>query len=580
MAASADKTSGADLVALRDGQSTRIDAPLQVKAVGLWAGKYDLVVIGYGLAGASAALEAAAHGLNVLLLDRFEGGGASQMSGGIVYAGGGTHVQKDCGVEDSTEAMADYLRREVGRLVSDETVRKFAEDSVDTLAFLERCGVNFSGPRAPRKTSHPSADYYLYFSDNATVPAYQGKLPPAERGHRTKNPALVEGAPPLPGKKPHGGFSEGADNGWYLMEAVKQTVAAQPNITVIRQARATRLIMDGEQVVGVEAAILPAHGVAAALHRSFVRLASKLTFQVLGIHRPFATIFRSIERLHGKAHRFKARAGVVIAAGGFARNRAMMEHFAAPYLKSLPIGSFGDDGAGIRLGASAGGCAAHLDRISAWRFINPPYDWTKGLIIGCTGERITNEEQYGAHLSRAIYEVSDGRAWLVVDRAIWDAALEEVNSGNLFGFQQFPVKQAQRSAKRADSIAALAAAMGVPAAPLESAVRAYSEAARSGSPDPMGKSDGCRQSFGEGPYYAINLAHELPVSPITSLTTGGLAVNEATGGVLDATGRTVAGLYAAGRSAVGIPSNNYVSGLSLADCVWSGRRAARAAAGS
>jgi 3-oxo-5alpha-steroid 4-dehydrogenase len=43
-------------------------------------------------------------------------------------------------------------------------------------------------------------------------------------------------------------------------------------------------------------------------------------------------------------------------------------------------------------------------------------------------------------------------------------------------------------------------------------------------------------------------------------------------------GQTIAGLYAAGRTAVGICSNSYVSGLSLADCVFSGRRAGEHAA--
>jgi 3-oxo-5alpha-steroid 4-dehydrogenase len=41
----------------------------------------------------------------------------------------------------------------------------------------------------------------------------------------------------------------------------------------------------------------------------------------------------------------------------------------------------------------------------------------------------------------------------------------------------------------------------------------------------------------------------------------------------------VPGLYAAGRSAVGLCSRSYVSGLSIADCVFSGRRAGRHAAG-
>ena len=579
MASDAKRTSGArDLVGMRDALSSVVDFPIDAKASGPIDAVYDMIVIGFGLAGASAALEAANRGLKVLLIDRFQGGGASQMSGGIVYAGGGTHVQKSCGVEDSPAAMAHYLRKEVGGLVSDEAVQRFCDDSVETLAFLERNGVNFSGPKAPKKTSHPIDQYYLYFSDNGTVPAYMGQHPPAERGHRTKNPAKVPGAPPLPGKKPHGGFSEGADMGWYLMAAIKQAVAGQPNITVLRQARARRLVMENGIVVGVQVDVIPDGGLGSRIHRWAERLANKLTFQIIQLHRPFASLFRSIEKLSSRTRSFRASHGVVIAAGGYIRNREMMARYAAPYLRTLPIGSFGDDGAGIRLGASAGGVGDHLDRISAWRFINPPYDWTKGVVVGASGDRLTNEEQYGAHLSRAIYEQSDGRAWLIVDDAIWNAALNEVNSGDLFEFQKFPVKQAQKGAKKADSFAELAGKIGVPAHALEASVQAYSDAARSGAPDPMGKSDGCRQPFGSGPYYAINLRHEMPISPITALSTGGLRVDEHSGAVLNEAGQAIPGLFAAGRSAIGIPSNNYVSGLSLADCTWSGRRAARAIA--
>jgi 3-oxo-5alpha-steroid 4-dehydrogenase len=62
------------------------------------------------------------------------------------------------------------------------------------------------------------------------------------------------------------------------------------------------------------------------------------------------------------------------------------------------------------------------------------------------------------------------------------------------------------------------------------------------------------------------------------MTLGGLAVNEKTGQVLGEDGSVVPGLYAAGRNAVGICSRQYVSGLSIADCVYSGLRAARHAA--
>ncbi|MNN33332.1 hypothetical protein D3C81_1470870 [compost metagenome] len=55
-------------------------------------------------------------------------------------------------------------------------------------------------------------------------------------------------------------------------------------------------------------------------------------------------------------------------------------------------------------------------------------------------------------------------------------------------------------------------------------------------------------------------------------------MDERSGAVLDEQGQPIDGLYAAGRSALGIPSHLYISGLSLADCVFSGRRAGAAVA--
>ena len=62
------------------------------------------------------------------------------------------------------------------------------------------------------------------------------------------------------------------------------------------------------------------------------------------------------------------------------------------------------------------------------------------------------------------------------------------------------------------------------------------------------------------------------MAPLPCLTLGGLRVNEETGGVLNQSNVEIPGLYAAGRTAVGICSNIYVSGLSVADCIFSGRR--------
>ncbi|MFD2399566.1 FAD-binding protein [Prauserella oleivorans] len=62
------------------------------------------------------------------------------------------------------------------------------------------------------------------------------------------------------------------------------------------------------------------------------------------------------------------------------------------------------------------------------------------------------------------------------------------------------------------------------------------------------------------------------------ITLGGLTVDESTGAVTRADGTPVPGLYAAGRTAVGVCSESYVSGLSISDCVFSGRRAGAALA--
>jgi 3-oxo-5alpha-steroid 4-dehydrogenase len=87
-----------------------------------------------------------------------------------------------------------------------------------------------------------------------------------------------------------------------------------------------------------------------------------------------------------------------------------------------------------------------------------------------------------------------------------------------------------------------------------------------------------RHDMSRGPYLALDISIGNPTFPLATLTLGGLNVDETNGQVLQASGQAISGLYAAGRTAMGLPSSRYVSGLSLADCVFSGRRAGRAVA--
>ena len=120
----------------------------------------------------------------MLVLDRFDGGGATALSGGVVYAGGGTPQQRAAGVSDSAEAMFGYLRTEVGDVVPAGTLREFCDGSAAMLAWLEGHGVPFEGSLCPDKTSYPTNRHYLYYSGSEV--SARDIAPPAPRGHRAR----------------------------------------------------------------------------------------------------------------------------------------------------------------------------------------------------------------------------------------------------------------------------------------------------------------------------------------------------------------------------------------------------------
>ena len=93
-----------------------------------WDDEVDVVVVGFGGAGACAAIEAADNGSSVMVIERFSGGGASKASGGIVYAGGTTH-QKEAGFDDTPENMFNYLKMEVKDAVKDD-IKKIEEQII------------------------------------------------------------------------------------------------------------------------------------------------------------------------------------------------------------------------------------------------------------------------------------------------------------------------------------------------------------------------------------------------------------------------------------------------------------------
>jgi len=132
--------------------------------------------------------------------------------------------------------------------------------------------------------------------------------------------------------------------------------------------------------------------------------------------------------------------------------------------------------------------------------------------------------------------------------------------------------------KSAATPEALARAIGIDAAALTATVEAYNRAARGEAADVVGKSPAEMSALEHSPLHAIDISVHSRYFPMPMLTLGGLQVDEETGAVKREDGSVIEGLYAAGRTAVGVCSNVYVSGLAYADCIFSGRRVGRSMA--
>ncbi len=346
-------TAGMQFAAAERSTVTPIGPALEVDRADeiAWSDRADVVVVSWGVAGACAAIEARSAGASVIVVERFEGGGASALSGGVVYAGGGTPYQKAAGYADTPEAMCDYLRREVKGVVSDETLRRFCRDSVANLDWLEQQGARYGATMPKYKTSYPPDGVFLYYSGNEAVPAYRSSAPPAPRGHRT----AAKG-------------QSGA-----TLYAALQAATLRAGAVAVTQAAVRRLVRERSngRVLGVEVWQLPPGEPSTRRHARLQRQATKWRNYRAAQAAAWRLEAAEIERRHARPRLIRAERGVVLSTGGFIHNQQLVERHAPNYREGWPIGAAGCDGSGLRLGQSVGGRAQGLSNVSAWRFITP-----------------------------------------------------------------------------------------------------------------------------------------------------------------------------------------------------------------
>ncbi|MFB6959056.1 FAD-dependent oxidoreductase [Streptomyces sp. NPDC056309] len=133
--------------------------PYAATDIGNWDLTADVVVAGYGVAGAAAAVEAARAGAEVLVLERAGGwGGAAALAGGFVYLGGGTALQRACGFDDTPEAMAAFLMAAMGPGADPAKIGAYCEGSVAHFDWLVECGVPFKPVFYGEPAWEPAAD--------------------------------------------------------------------------------------------------------------------------------------------------------------------------------------------------------------------------------------------------------------------------------------------------------------------------------------------------------------------------------------------------------------------------------------
>jgi 3-oxo-5alpha-steroid 4-dehydrogenase len=533
-----------------------------------WDDAADFVIIGYGGAGVSAAVQGAEKGLDVLAVDRFDGGGSTAMNGGVYYAGG-TSVQKEAGIEDSVEEMYKYLKTEVGTVVSDETLRRYCETSPESIEWLKKHGVGFNSRTYMKKINYPDPSYYLYHPDNSLNEARQKIARSAPRGHRVLAP---------PRDMPIG-------YGVYMTRPLSES-AATLGVRFRAQCEARQLITDScGRVIGFVGLEIPRGTPAWETRRKLQARANRLmtflppTFP--GAHLTYDWAGKvlakvaKIEAQHRVKVRIRARRGLCLSAGGFVFNRAMLHHFAPQYDLGLPLGQPGDDGSGIRLGQSVGGAVEAMGRCSAWRGINPPDAWPHGMLVNGKGQRYIDESLYMANIGAEMCERQGGVGYIIFDAAGNRATWRQLLFGKLLGFQRNPALLTMLlRRKKARTVDDLAFKLGIDPGSLQATIDSYNAAARGEAIDPFGKSRKDMVPVARPPFYAIDASISNNLLPMPIMTVGGLRVAEDSGQVIREDGSRIEGLYAAGRTAIGICSNIYVSGLSMSDCVFSGRRAA------
>ena len=556
----------------------------------------DVLVIGSGAAGLAAAVTAAYHGLQVIVVEKDPVfGGATAWSGGWMWVPRNPLARR-AGIDEDPALPRTYLQHELGE--------QFDAARVD--AFLEA---------APHMVSFFEKHTHLQFADGNAIADIHGDTPGAGTGGRSVIAA------PFDARQMDRKLLKRLRRTMRETSFLGMPIMAGADLSAfLTLTRSWRSLLHVGKRVTRHLLDLALHGRAMHLVNGvalIARLARSaddlgvLLWELAPARRlsmDGATVTGAVVQTAKGEVAIRARKAVVLAAGGFAndmeRRRALFprtptghEHLALP-----PLGASGD---GLRLGESAGGqVATDLVSAAAWCPVSrvPYRDGSVGHfphiiergkpgIIGvlANGKRFVNEANGYYDYARAMVEQAPGNevaSWLIcshrfqrryglgISRPFPLPVGPHIDSGYL---------------KTGDSLEALAAACGIDPVGLRETVDNFNRHARLGHDPEFGRGstaynrkqgdalhqpNPCVAPIEQGPFYAVK-------DEAGSFGTfAGLRTNQHAQ-VLDNRGQPIAGLYAAGTDMASIMGGHYpAGGINLGPAATFGYVAARHIAGA
>ncbi|WP_338898424.1 3-oxosteroid 1-dehydrogenase [Streptomyces sp. TG1A-60] len=546
-------------------------------------GTYDVVVIGSGAAGMTAALTAAKQGLSCVVVEKAPtfGGSAARSGAGIWLPN--NSVIKAAGVPDTPAKAARYLAAVVGDEVPADRQKAFLDHGPAMLSF-----VMANSPLRFRWMEGYS-DYY---------PELPGGLPngrsiePDQLDGNVLGEELARLNPPYLAV-PDGMVVFSADYKWLALTAVSAKGLAVATECLARGARAALL---GQQPLTMGQAL--AAGLRAGLLGADVPV--WLDTPLTELHLENGSVTGAVVTRNGAPGLVRARRGVIVGSGGFEHNAAMREQYQEqPVGTRWTVGAKENTGDGIRAGQRAGADVGLMD--DAWwgpAIPTPGQPWfclaertlPGGLLVNAAGARFVNEAAPYGDVVHTMYErdtPSAGHipAWLVVDQ----------NYRNRYLFKDiaptfpFPDEWYDAGAvHKAWTLDALAGAIGVPAGALRATVDRFNSLARQGDDPDFGRGDSaydhyytdpsvrpnsCLAPLWLPPYYALRIV------PGDLGTKGGL-LTDARARVLRPDGSVIPGLYAAGNASAAVMGRSYAgAGSTIGPAMTFGYVAARDIAG-